>query len=76
VSPVKYELGFYIPEGDILHNHRRGNNKSYTIRAKYGKYKVSKNDLIEAWTMMVRLRRLEQGECGTGWGDDKCNKGP
>jgi hypothetical protein len=19
VSPVKYELGFYIPEGDILH---------------------------------------------------------
>jgi hypothetical protein len=29
VSPVKYELGFYIPE-DILHSHRRGNFKSYT----------------------------------------------
>jgi hypothetical protein len=24
-----YELGFYIPEDDILHSHRRGNLKSY-----------------------------------------------
>jgi hypothetical protein len=23
VSPVKYELGFYIPQDDILHCHRR-----------------------------------------------------
>jgi hypothetical protein len=23
VSPVKYELGFYNPEDDILHSHRR-----------------------------------------------------
>jgi hypothetical protein len=30
VSPVKYKLGFYIPEDDILHSHRRG-NKSYTV---------------------------------------------
>jgi hypothetical protein len=29
VSAVKYELGFYIPEDDILHNHRRENLKSY-----------------------------------------------
>jgi hypothetical protein len=28
VSPVKYELGFYIPE-DILHRHGRENHKSY-----------------------------------------------
>jgi hypothetical protein len=27
---VKYELGFYIPEDDILHSHRRDNLKSYT----------------------------------------------
>jgi hypothetical protein len=27
VSPVKYELGFYIPEDDILHSHRRENLK-------------------------------------------------
>jgi hypothetical protein len=26
---VRYELGFYIPEGDILHSHRRENLKSY-----------------------------------------------
>jgi hypothetical protein len=25
VSPVKYELGFYIPEDGILHSHRHEN---------------------------------------------------
>jgi hypothetical protein len=25
VSPVKYEQGFYIPEENIVHRHRRGN---------------------------------------------------
>jgi hypothetical protein len=29
VSPVKYELAFYIREDDILHSHRRENLKSY-----------------------------------------------
>jgi hypothetical protein len=29
VSAVKYELGFYIPEDDILHSHCRENLKSY-----------------------------------------------
>jgi hypothetical protein len=29
VSPVKYELGFYIPEDGILHSHSRENLKSY-----------------------------------------------
>jgi hypothetical protein len=29
VSPVKYELGFYIPEDGVLHSHRRENLKSY-----------------------------------------------
>jgi hypothetical protein len=31
VSPVKYELGFYNPEDDILHSHRRGNLKCYNV---------------------------------------------
>jgi hypothetical protein len=31
VSPVRYKLGFYIPEDDILHSHCRENLKSYTI---------------------------------------------
>jgi hypothetical protein len=29
VSPVRYELGSYIPEDDILHSHRREDLKSY-----------------------------------------------
>jgi hypothetical protein len=29
VSPVKYELDFYIPEDCVLHSHRRENLKSY-----------------------------------------------
>jgi hypothetical protein len=31
VSPVKYELGFYIPDDDILHSYRRENLKFYTV---------------------------------------------
>jgi hypothetical protein len=27
MSPVRYELGFYIPGDGILHSHRRGNLK-------------------------------------------------
>jgi hypothetical protein len=29
VSPVRYELGFYIPEDGILHSYRREDLKSY-----------------------------------------------
>jgi hypothetical protein len=29
VSPVKYELGFYMPEDDTLLSHRRETLKSY-----------------------------------------------
>jgi hypothetical protein len=29
VSPVRYELGFYIPEDSILHSHCRENFQSY-----------------------------------------------
>jgi hypothetical protein len=32
VSPVKYELGFYIPEDGILHSHCRENLKSYKLQ--------------------------------------------
>jgi hypothetical protein len=30
VSPVRYELGFYIPEDGTLHSHHCENLKSYT----------------------------------------------
>jgi hypothetical protein len=32
VSPVKYELGVFIPEDDILLSHRRENLKSYKLK--------------------------------------------
>jgi hypothetical protein len=32
VSPVRYKLGLYIPEDDILHSHRRENLKSYSLQ--------------------------------------------
>jgi hypothetical protein len=35
VSPVKYELGFYIPEDDILHSHRRENHKSNILKCSW-----------------------------------------
>jgi hypothetical protein len=31
VSPVRYELGFYIPEDGILHSHRRENLRSHIL---------------------------------------------
>jgi hypothetical protein len=31
VSPVKYELGTYITEDEILHNQSRENLKSYSV---------------------------------------------
>jgi hypothetical protein len=32
VSPVKYDVGFYIPKDGTLHNRRRENLKSYMYR--------------------------------------------
>jgi hypothetical protein len=33
VSPVRYKLGFYIPEDGILHSHRLENLKSYEVES-------------------------------------------
>jgi hypothetical protein len=32
VSPVRYEMGFYIPEDDIFHSNGRENLESYISR--------------------------------------------
>jgi hypothetical protein len=42
VSPVKYELGFYIPEDDILHSHCRESFKSYITQAvrRYNRFRI------------------------------------
>jgi hypothetical protein len=44
VSPLRYELGFYIPRDDILHSYRRENLKSYitlTVWALWRRINVS-----------------------------------
>jgi hypothetical protein len=33
VFSVRYKLGFYIPEDDILHSHRRENLKFYNVES-------------------------------------------
>jgi hypothetical protein len=38
VSPVKYELGFYISEDGILHSDRRENLISYNIPSRFLHY--------------------------------------
>jgi hypothetical protein len=57
VSPVKYELGFYIPEDGILHTHRRENLKSYTLynlfNWKYIFYFIP--FLISLWISFLRI---------------------
>jgi hypothetical protein len=39
VSPVKYELGFYISQDAILHSHRRENLKSYIALTRWTLYR-------------------------------------
>jgi hypothetical protein len=36
MSTVKYEMGLYIPEDDILHSHRRENIKSLRSELFFG----------------------------------------
>jgi hypothetical protein len=38
---VKYELGFYIPEDDILHSYRRENLKCYIALTGWTLYRSS-----------------------------------
>jgi hypothetical protein len=49
VSPVKYELGFCIPEDDILHSHCRENFKSFRG--------LKKNTLTEGQNVSVGLKK-------------------
>jgi hypothetical protein len=39
MSPVRYELEFYIPEDGILHSHRRENLKSYIALTSWTLYR-------------------------------------
>jgi hypothetical protein len=54
VSPVKYELGFYIPEGDFLDSDRREN-------LKYCKLNIVRRDnnsvTCYGWVVRLIIRR-------------------
>jgi hypothetical protein len=56
VSPVKYELGYYIPEDDILHSHGRENLKSYTAitveitDVKASELQYSSQKILQNWS--------------------------
>jgi hypothetical protein len=39
MSPVRYELGFYIPENGILHSHRSENINSNIALTGWGLYR-------------------------------------
>jgi hypothetical protein len=70
MSPVKYELGFYIPEDGILHSHRREN---LTVHSAGGSAHAAVKPLqghvleprecaqnvgtLERWNVAVRARR-------------------
>jgi hypothetical protein len=57
VSPVRYELEFYIPEDDILHGYRRENLESYEDRHNYSG---------ENGTIISRIFLVSQEPKGTG----------
>jgi hypothetical protein len=44
VSPVKYELGLYIPEDDIRHSHGRDDLKPYK-----GNFSSYFNNTCDLW---------------------------
>jgi hypothetical protein len=66
VSPVKYELGFYITEDDILHSHRRENLTSYIVNFMLRiicicqKFPISFVLLVcEEWAGLIWIRETE-----------------
>jgi hypothetical protein len=57
VSPVKYELGSYIPEDDILHSDRRENLKSYSLSQEDYTFKV-----CSRYIRTMKYRRMKRTE--------------
>jgi hypothetical protein len=67
VSPVRYELGFRIPEDGILHSHRRENLNSYRIIPSSGTLRCVAlviTDVSEERSALI-IRATEIGELGT-----------
>jgi hypothetical protein len=70
VSPVRYELGFYIPKDGILHSHRREHLKSYIAINRLGSvakyelgYYIPENGILHSH----RRETLRAYISSTGW---------
>jgi hypothetical protein len=55
VSPVKYEVGFYIPEDGILHSHSRENLKSYLLHVSQSIIQSPPSPFIHQTGVMITL---------------------
>jgi hypothetical protein len=53
MSPVKYELGIYIPEDAIPHSHRRENLKSY-ISTSFQKMKIQCSNKLDGLDVLQK----------------------
>jgi hypothetical protein len=57
VSPVRYELGLYIPEDGIVHSHRRENLKSYIST---GKLKIKQNWKVSMILLVLKIAEQKE----------------
>jgi hypothetical protein len=73
VSPVKYELGLYIPDDAILHSHCRENLKSYLgwecFQASRGAYGFGVSSILDPWTHkgLNMKQKYQPFCCGIEW---------
>jgi hypothetical protein len=65
MSPVKYELGLYIPDDGILHSHRRENLKSYIVFF-YSLANVERGSMMQINTQGIVLAKIRIGEYPKG----------
>jgi hypothetical protein len=77
MSPVRYELAFYITEDAILHSHRCGNLRSYVALTSWALYRrrnlspvryelgfyIPEDDILHSH----RCRNLKSYVALTGW---------
>jgi hypothetical protein len=63
VSPVKYELEFYIPEDGILHSHCRENLKSYIIYLDFQGFHVLVLWIVTPSNLVCRYSPLARAPC-------------
>jgi hypothetical protein len=56
VSPVRYELSFYIPENGILHSHRRESLKFYKfISTEFLSFFISGDGVQKQCTIKIKI---------------------